>query len=135
MGHPQNGILLSHEEGWSSDTPCTVVSFSLEHTRLGHTMLTERSQAQEDAVWECLGCHSKIAGQGPQQQKCISYSSGDQKSEMRVSGWSGSGEALFLVGDCVFIVSSHVGRTERALWESVFILMRTLVPFMGAPLS
>jgi len=52
--------------------------------------------------------------------ECISYSSGDQKSEMRVSEWSGSGKALFLVGDGVFIVSSHVGRAEGALWESFF---------------
>lgn len=55
---------------------------------------------------------------GPQQQKCISYSSGGHKSEMRVSGWSGSSEALFLVGDCVFTVLSPGGRAEGALWES-----------------
>ena len=45
-----------------------------------------------------LGRHSKTEGWGLQQQERISYSSGAQTSEIRASGWSGSGEALFLVG-------------------------------------
>ena len=37
---------------------------------------------------------------------------------MRVSGWSGSGEALFFVGDRVFTVSSPGERDEGAPRES-----------------
>ena len=54
-------------------------------------------------------------------------------SEIRVSGWSGSGEALFLVGAGVFTASSHGGRAEEASWGVSFI--RALIPFMGSPLS
>ena len=50
---------------------------------------------------------------------CISYKSGDQTSEMKVSGWSGSGEALFLVGGGFFTVSSQGGRAEGAPWGSL----------------
>ena len=49
-------------------------------------------------VLVCPGRHSKTESWGFQQQERISYSSGAQTSEIRASGWSGSGEALFLVG-------------------------------------
>ena len=36
-----------------------------------------------------------------------------------MSGWSGSGEVLSLVGAGVFTASSHGGRAEGAPWESL----------------
>ena len=100
---------------------------------LENKMLSERSQAQKDTVLFCLGCRSKIPGWGLKQQKYISYSSGGQKSEIRVSGWSGSGEALFLVADGVFSLCPHMEEGARGLSGVSFI--RTLIPFTVAPLS
>ena len=57
-------------------------------------------------VLVCPGRHSKTESWGFQQQERISYSSGAQTSEIRASGWSGSGEALLWVWAGVFTVSS-----------------------------
>ena len=77
-------------------------------TILENTMLSERNQTQKDTVLVCLGCHRKLPGWGLQQQKCISYSSGGQKSEIIVPLWSGSGEALFLVVCGNFSLCPHM---------------------------
>ena len=84
-----------------------------------NTCSAREAETEECTVLVCLGCHSKIEGWGLQQQECISYSSGAQTSEIRASGWSGSGEALFLVGAGVFTASSHGGRAEGAPSGSV----------------
>ena len=98
-------------------------SEALTPATMGMILNTQFSAREADTegrtVLVCLGCHSKIEGWGLQQQECISYSSGAQTSEIRASGWSGSGEALFLVGGGVFIVSSQGGRAEGAPSGSV----------------
>ena len=64
-----------------------------------HTHCSVREAGPEGRIaLVCPGSHSKTEGWGLQQQERISYSSGAQTSEIRASGWSGSGEALFLVG-------------------------------------
>ena len=84
MTQPWKGLKLWHrlQCGCTLNTWCS----AREADAKGHTVLV------------CLGCHSKTEGWGLQQQIGISYKSGGQTSEMKVSGWSGSGEALFLVG-------------------------------------
>ena len=98
-------------------------SEALTQVTMGMNLNTQCSAREADtegsAVLVCLGCHSEIEGWGLQQQECISYSSGGQMSEIRASGWSGSGEALFLVGAGVFTASSHGGRAEEAPSGSV----------------
>ena len=98
-------------------------SEALTPATMGMILNTQFSAREADiegrTVLVCLGCHSKIEGWGLQQQECISYSSGAQTSEIRASGWSGSGEALFLVGAGVFTASSHGGRAEGAPSGSV----------------
>ena len=75
---------------------------------LENMMLIEGSQTQKDTVLVCLGCHSKIPGWWLEQQKCISYGSGGQKSEIRVPLRSGPGEALFLVVYGIFSLCPHM---------------------------
>ena len=84
-----------------------------------HTVLSERSRHNRTHCLSLIGQPQRNRRLGLQQQKWVSYSSGGQTSEMRVSGWSGSGEVLSLVGAGVFTASSHGGRAEGAPWESL----------------
>ena len=51
---------------------------------------------------------------------------------MRVSGWSGSGEVLFLVGAGVFTASSHGGEQRREAGSSCGPYQGTN-PLQGGP--
>ena len=90
------------------------------------------ADAKGRTVLVCLGCHSKTEGWGPQQQIFVSYKSGGQTSEMKVSGW------WVLVKLCSWwgagsSLCPHKDEGLRGLLGVSFV--RVLIPFMRSLLS